>query len=40
MLSSLNKYENRSLESLHSKEVESEDIYKKINNDLSKDSFE
>ncbi len=39
-LSFLNKYENKSLESLHSKEAESEDIYKKMNNNLSKDSFE
>jgi hypothetical protein len=39
-LSFLNKYESKSLESLHSKEAESEDIYKKMNNNLSKDSFE
>ena len=39
-LSFLNKYESKSLESLHSKEAESEDIYKKMNNHLSKDSFE
>jgi hypothetical protein len=39
-MSSLNKYENKSLESLHSKEAESEDIYKKMHNDISKDSFE
>jgi len=36
----LNKYESKSLESLHSKEAESEDIYKKMNNHFSKSSFE